>query len=58
MECKDVEWAAFLFNAIGEDEEYIIKLDEVQGGIKGKQSLDNGSAANLLIISLYHSLML
>ena len=41
MECKDVEWAAFLFNAIGEDESYIIRLDEVQKGIKGKQTLDD-----------------
>ncbi len=51
MECKDVEWAAFLFNAIGEDESYIIRLDKVQGGIKGKQSLDNevvGKIVNFL----------
>lgn len=41
MECRDVEWAAFLFNAIGEDELYIISLDKVQNGIKGKQTLDD-----------------
>ena len=41
MECKDVEWAAFLFNAIGEDESYIIRLVEVQKGIKAEQNLDD-----------------
>lgn len=40
MECKDIEWAAFLFNAIGEDRSYIIKLNNIQKGIKGKQKLD------------------
>ena len=34
MECKDVEWAAFLFNAIGEDEEYIKYLKIIQGKIQ------------------------
>ena len=41
MECKDVEWATFLYNAIGEDESYIIRLDKVQKGIKGAQTLDD-----------------
>ena len=41
MECKDVEWAAFLYNAIGEDESYIIRLDKVQKGIKETQNLDD-----------------
>ena len=41
MECKEVEWAAFLFNVMGEDESYITRLDEVQKGIKDKQTLDD-----------------
>ena len=41
MECKDVEWAAFLFNAIGEDEEYIKYLKIIQGKIQIGQKFES-----------------
>ena len=34
MECKDVEWAAFLFNSMGEDWAYIDQLRQLKDNIK------------------------
>lgn len=36
MECKDIEWSAFLFNAMGEDWAYIDQVIEVKKDIEEK----------------------
>ena len=42
MECKDIEWAAFLFNAIGEDGSYINDLIKVQNNKDGQSKEQPG----------------
>ncbi len=39
MECKDIEWAAVLFNAIGEDWAYIDQAIKVKENIEKKESI-------------------
>ena len=48
MRCRDVEWAAFLYNAIGEDKSYIMHLHRVKCGMKDAQTIDDKVAEEIV----------
>ena len=54
MDCRDIEWAAFLFNAMGEDGYYINDLRDVQKKIKDSESKEKSDIGEAVITFLNH----
>ncbi len=54
MDCRDIEWAAFLFNAMGEDGSYINDLIDVQKKIKDSESKEKSGIGEAVITFLNH----
>ena len=54
MDCRDIEWAAFLFNAMGEDGSYINDLRDVQKKIKDSESKEKSDIGGAVITFLNH----